>query len=70
MKKKYPFTKMSTKRCSKCNRPLKLRIVETKEPHNITRCYQCDQMEKNREKKKKLENDRKRKVIISKRLGA
>lgn len=50
-KKEHTYTVMSTKRCNyavnpaihgskrTCNRLIKKRLVEQKEPHNIQRCY-------------------------------
>lgn len=50
-KKLYDYTVMSTKRCNHvvnpeitgskrvCGKLIKKRLVETKEPQNITRCY-------------------------------
>jgi hypothetical protein len=40
MKKLYPYNELSEKKCS-CGKRLKKRLVETKLPHNIRRCYRC-----------------------------
>ena len=48
MKKAHHYTVLSTKRCNAvvdpqtkllCGKLIKKRLVETKESHNITRCY-------------------------------
>lgn len=41
MKKTHDFRELSNKMCdvSGCNKRLKERLVESKEPHNITKCY-------------------------------
>ena len=42
MKKSHKFDVLSDKQCveSKCRKLIKQRLVETKEPHKILRCYQ------------------------------
>ncbi len=42
MKKKRDFKVLSDKECMAhdCEKKLKLRLVETKSPHNIIRCYE------------------------------
>ena len=41
MRKKYSFNVLSDKVCRHpgCEKKLKARLVETKEPHNITHCF-------------------------------
>jgi len=41
VKKLYSFNELSEKRCIKCGKPLKKRLVETREPQNIEECYEC-----------------------------
>ena len=51
MKKSHHFSELSDKRCDfitghkegrpvRCDKPLKLRLVESKAAHNVTKCYE------------------------------
>ena len=44
MKKTHRFNELSDKKCKEtgCRKFLKKRLVESKEPHKITRCYAHD----------------------------
>jgi len=44
MKKSYPFTELSTKRCRKCGRQLKRRIAEEKPSAEL--CFRCYKKER------------------------
>ena len=43
MKKAYPFNILSNKRCVKCDRRLKMNVVERKS--NVDLCYNCNREE-------------------------
>jgi len=40
MKKSHKFNELSDVKC-KCGKPLKARIVATKQPSNAHKCYKC-----------------------------
>ena len=42
MKKDYHFTVTdNSARCEVCGKPIKVRLVILKKPHNLTKCYRC-----------------------------
>ncbi len=47
--KLYSFRTLSSKRCTSCGKFLKQRLVETKEPWNVTLCYKCGRLSRGQE---------------------
>jgi len=55
MKKSHKFDELSDKKCNVpgCRKMLKQRLVASKEPHKITKCYNHDLALKRAEQKEK-----------------